>query len=135
MTVRKVSLRVAMRRRKNGGREFSLLPGESAATRRLCVKQKGSLEFAGPQIFANPKEPPKFPRTISFPTITIKKRDCFAEPRGWAFTRKSPWPCRYFSTFAFPFYAERRYKLKSKPFSISPVFITVFWYSENVAVL
>ena len=34
--------------------------------------------------------------------------------------------CRYLSTFEFPFYAERRYKFKSKPFSISPVFISVF---------
>ena len=42
----------------------------------------------------------------------------------------SPWPCQYFSTFAFTFYAERRYKLKSKPFLISPVFINVFWYTE-----
>ena len=47
----------------------------------------------------------------------------------------SPWPYQYFFTFAFTFYAERRYKLKSKPFSVSPAFIAAFSYPENVAVL
>ena len=66
--------------------------------------------------FLRTKEPPKFPRTISFPTITIKKLDRFAEPRGWAFTGKSPWPCRYFSISAFPFLRWTPLQVKKQTF-------------------